>query len=122
MLAQAAAERPRECCGLLAGSLDGIITNRFPIGNVAASDAEYETSAADLFVAFRAMRTANLELLAIYHSHPTSAAIPSAKDLARNTYGETVAHVIVGKNDLSPDVRAWWLSPTDYRPCEWCVV
>ena len=122
MIAHARRERPNECCGLLAGAIDGDagrVTTRFPIGNDAASPTEYSTNPRDLLNAFRALRHANIELLAFYHSHPTSAAVPSAKDIARNTYGETVVHVIVGLVDDVPDVRAWWFTESGYRPAEW---
>lgn len=113
---------PFECCGLLAGSADGAVAARFTIGNDAASATEYETNARDLLAAFRAMRASKLELLAIYHSHPTSAAVPSARDLARNTYGESVVHIIVGLDRTEPDVRAWWLAESSYREAHLEVV
>lgn len=103
---------PLECCGLLAGRIaDGVstVSARFEIGNDAASATEYETNPRDLFTAFRAMRELGLELLAIYHSHPTSAPVPSRRDLDRNTYGDSVVHLIVGLGGAEPEVRAWWL-------------
>ena len=42
------------------------------------------------------MRTNGTELLAIYHSHPTSEPVPSRRDVEENTYGESVVHLIVG--------------------------
>ncbi|MFO0823167.1 MAG: Mov34/MPN/PAD-1 family protein, partial [Gemmataceae bacterium] len=59
-----------------------------------------------------------LELLAIYHSHPTSAPVPSRRDIERNSYGESVAHVIISLADAATVVKAWWLTPTDYREAE----
>ena len=118
MLEHARRELPNECCGLLAGTTDGDagrVTTRFTIRNDAASPTEYATNPRDLLAAFRAMRQTNAEPLAFYHSHPTSAAVPSAKDVTRNTYGETVVHVIVGLADETPDVRAWWLERDGYR-------
>ena len=109
---------PLECCGLLAGRIAdgvGVVATRFTIGNDAASATEYETNARDLLAAFRAMRASELELLAIYHSHPTSAAVPSVRDIDRNTYGESVVHLIVGLDRAVPDVRAWWLAESSYR-------
>jgi proteasome lid subunit RPN8/RPN11 len=121
MIEHARRELPNESCGLLAGKIDGEVgrvTTRFAISNDAASPTEYATNPRDLLDAFRAMRRAGTEPLAFYHSHPTSAAVPSAKDIARNTYGETVVHVIVGLAGDTPDVRAWWLTEDGYRPAE----
>ncbi|MCE9567524.1 MAG: M67 family metallopeptidase [Planctomycetes bacterium] len=115
-------ERPLECCGLLAGSIvDGVgtVTTRFELNNDAASATEYLSNARDMLFAFRTMRERGLELLAIYHSHPTSEPVPSRRDIERNTYGETAVHVIVGLGAAEPVVRAWWLTETDYREAEW---
>ena len=123
MITHARRELPNECCGLLAGVIDddeGRATARFTIGNDAASPTEYATNPRDLLDAFRELRRAGSEPLAFYHSHPTSAAVPSAKDIVRNTYGETVVHVIVGLLDDEPDVRAWWLTETGFRAALLC--
>lgn len=117
----ALADAPLECCGLLAGRIaggTGTVTARYPVRNDAASATEYESNARDMLNAFRAMREGGLELLAIYHSHPTSAPVPSRRDLARNTYGETAAHLIVGFAATEPVVRAWWLTGVGYREAE----
>ncbi|HUR55906.1 MAG TPA: M67 family metallopeptidase [Gemmataceae bacterium] len=121
MIAHARRELPNECCGLLAGAIDGDagrVSALFPITNDAASPTEYATNPRDLLNAFRSMREGNGEPLAFYHSHPSSAAVPSAKDVARNTYGETVVHVIVGLAGDAPEVRAWWLTESGYRAAE----
>ncbi|VTU02370.1 mov34 mpn pad-1 family protein : Putative metal-dependent protease of the PAD1/JAB1 superfamily OS=Singulisphaera acidiphila (strain ATCC BAA-1392 / DSM 18658 / VKM B-2454 / MOB10) GN=Sinac_2590 PE=4 SV=1: Prok-JAB [Gemmataceae bacterium] len=112
---------PHECCGLLAGRIadgSGTASVRYAIRNDAASETEYATNARDMLSAFRAMRDGGLELLAIYHSHPTSAPVPSRRDLASNTYGETASHLIVGFAATEPVVRAWWLTETGYREVE----
>ena len=106
-------ELPNECCGLLAGHIVagvGVVTTRFTIGNDAASPTEYETNPRALLAAFRAMRGAGTDLLAIYHSHPASAPIPSRRDVERNTYGETVVHLIVSLAETEPRLRGWWLT------------
>src|SRR5262245_57801592 len=117
-------EAPIECCGLLAGRIEngvGIVTVRFPVANDLHSPTQYETNARDLFTAFRAMRHDNLELLAIYHSHPASEPVPSRRDIEQNTYGETVVHLIVSLAGEKPAVRAWWLGDGEYREAELIV-
>jgi proteasome lid subunit RPN8/RPN11 len=121
LVARARRELPNECCGLLAGHVAdgaGAASASFPVGNDAASSSEYETNARDMLGAFRAMRERGLELLAIYHSHPMSEPVPSRRDLERNTYGESVAHVIVGFPNGQPHVRAWWLGESGSREAE----
>src|SRR5262245_17238518 len=83
MLAQAVAELPNECGGLLAGR-DGRVTHRYPLTNALASPVRYESDPKELFAAEKDMRRQGTELLAIYHSHPTSEPVPSRTDLERN--------------------------------------
>lgn len=121
VIAQARAALPNECCGQLAGRIEngaGIVTRQFAAANDRASPTAYYTNAADLLAAARAMRTEKLELLAIYHSHLASAAVPSRRDVAENTYGTCAVHLIVGLGDPTPEVRAWWLTDDGYREAE----
>lgn len=114
MLAHARAELPNECVGFLAGTA-GVVTQCLPLVNELRSPTEFLTEPRSLFAAYKAMRAAGTDVLAVYHSHPTSAPVPSKKDVARNTYGPAVAWVIVGLAGDEPEVRAWWLSETGYR-------
>jgi len=119
VIEHARATLPDECCGLLAGHIVdgvGVVAARFHIENAAASPTEYITDPRGLLSAFRLMREHGWELLAVYHSHPTSEPVPSRRDIERNTYDETAVHLIVGNVTTQPDVRAWWLAENDYRP------
>src|SRR2546426_9886549 len=104
LLAHARRELPNECCGLLAGK---VTTDRkgepvarvercFPLVNAAASPVEYLSDARSMFAAVREMRAHEheLEILAVYHSHPTSHPVPSGTDLDRN-YSEEVINFII---------------------------
>src|SRR5262249_12455387 len=114
MVAQALTELPNECCGLLAGA-GGRVTHRYPLTNAAASPARYDAEPRSLFAAFKDMRVQGIELLAIYHSHPTSDPIPSRTDLERNGYGPEVVHLIISLKDGEPRVRGWRLDVDGYR-------
>src|SRR5262245_30819973 len=98
MLAQALSESPNECCGLLAGR-EGGVTHRYPLRNALASPVRYESDPRDLLAADKDMRQQGTELLAIYHSHPTSEPVPSRTDLERNFYGSEVVHLIISIKD-----------------------
>jgi proteasome lid subunit RPN8/RPN11 len=122
VIAHARTQLPNECCGLLAGMIEGDlgrVTQHFPVRNDLASPTEYLTNPRDLLDAMKATRAAGTEVLAVYHSHPASAPVPSRKDIERNTWGETAVHVIVGLGGEEPEVRAWWLGETEYRKTEW---
>jgi proteasome lid subunit RPN8/RPN11 len=118
VLEHAAAELPAECCGLLAGTISqdgsvGLVTHRFALVNELASPTEFLSEPRSMFAAMKAMRAANVEVLAVYHSHPTGAPIPSRRDQERN-YSEGVVNLIVGLATGVPEVRAWWLSADSY--------
>src|SRR5271165_2443634 len=121
MIQQAQNERPHECCGILAGQRDddrGLVVQRYPLVNAAASPVEFESEPRSMLAAHKAMRTAGLELLAIYHSHPTSPAIPSRVDLQRNNFGDTVVNLIISLRLEVPEIGAWWLGVSDFREAD----
>lgn len=125
MLAQARAELPNECCGLLAGRVDagvGHAVQRYPLVNAAASPREYVSDPASMLAAFKDWRRRGLELLAVYHSHPAAPPVPSRTDLERNVYGPEVIDLIIGLEGPEPVVRGWRLSGADFRPAEWEVI
>jgi proteasome lid subunit RPN8/RPN11 len=135
MLAQAKAELPNECCGLLAGRVGppeqghqasaegwdlpiaGVVC-RYPLVNNAASPKEYLAHDRVLFNAFRDMRERGLDLLAVYHSHPVTDPVPSKTDLERNYFAE-VMHLIISLKTELPLMRGWWLGEKEYREAEW---
>lgn len=125
MLEHARAEVPLECCGVLAGTLAGDeahVTFRYGLVNEAASPTRYESEPRSLFAAAKDMRARGVEMLAIYHSHPTSEPVPSRTDLASNYYGDDVVHLIIGMMPEPPVVVAWWLLPSEYIEAQWSVV
>jgi proteasome lid subunit RPN8/RPN11 len=122
MIRQAQAELPNECCGLLAGHIEmgpsgpvGRVLRRFPLVNAAASRTEFDSEPHSMFAAHKEMRGAGLDILAIYHSHPTAPPIPSRKDLERNYYGSEVVNLIVSLLTDVPEVRAWWLIGENFK-------
>src|SRR5262249_26766703 len=126
MLQQARTELPNECCGLLAGAISdagiGHVSRRFPLVNLLASPVAYESDPKSLFAAFKVIRAANVDLLAVYHSHPTSDPVPSRTDCANNYYGPNLVHLIISLKDIQPQMRAWRLMETSFQEAEWeCV-
>src|SRR5436853_506257 len=76
MVEQAASELPNECCGLLAATLTSPVVRPvrlFPLVNAASTPkTEYLSEPRSMFAADRAIRAAGLDVVAVYHSHPTS--------------------------------------------------
>jgi len=114
-------EAPRECCGLL-GGVAPAVSSIDPLRNTEAEAGEtrYNADPADLVAAVRRLRDRNAEILAIYHSHPRWAPIPSRADLDLNYYG-AVPRIIVSLLDDKPQVRAWRLDPDSYEELPWQV-
>ena len=96
---------PNECCGLLGGK-GGFITALYPLRNTAEKpETRYFAAPEDLFAAMRRIREAGQELLAIYHSHPRTAAYPSATDVELAFYPEAIYFIISLAGEI--DLRAF---------------
>ena len=131
LVAQARTELPNECCGLLAGTIDsqgvkpgqpavGRVVERYPLVNATASPTRYESEPRSMFEAIRDMRRRGIDVLAVYHSHPTTAPVPSRTDLQRN-YSPDVMNLIVSLQNGEARMAAWWLAEHDYRAAEWVM-
>lgn len=106
MLDHARAELPNECVGMLAGRGDGVVVRCYPLVNALASPTRFESEPRSLLAAEKARRAERLEFLAVYHSHPTSNAIPSQRD-AEQRWGNEVLTVIISLQSSEPEIRAW---------------
>ncbi len=129
MLAQARAELPNECCGLLAGRIESaepgtlpraLVLRRFSLVNEAASPVEYLSEPKSMFVAVRAMDKEGLDPVAVYHSHPTSDPVPSRKDREQN-YSPEIMNLIISLKGPEALMRGWWLTAEDHREAEWAL-
>jgi predicted GIY-YIG superfamily endonuclease/proteasome lid subunit RPN8/RPN11 len=86
MLAEAARQAPRECCGILLGR-DGVIEEARAAANVAADTRHrFEIDPQALIDAHRAARSGGPHVLGYYHSHPAGPAEPSATDRAQSAH------------------------------------
>jgi [CysO sulfur-carrier protein]-S-L-cysteine hydrolase len=134
MVEQARAEAPNECCGLLAGRLFkldstresdppgiGKVLHRYALVNCAENSTRFLSDAESMFAAVRDMRHRQLDILAIYHSHPVSDPIPSRTDL-ENNYSSEVVNLIISLKEKQTAIRAWWLTDKEYREADWEVV
>jgi [CysO sulfur-carrier protein]-S-L-cysteine hydrolase len=80
-------ELPNEACGLLSGSLaEGQALTFHPTRNAEDSPVIYNIHPDDLLAAMRAMEDAGQDLVAIFHSHTHSPAVPSATDRRQAMY------------------------------------
>jgi proteasome lid subunit RPN8/RPN11 len=102
LVAHAREEVPNECCGVIR-LRDGAVHDVRRATNDRHSPYGYSLDAASLLAAFNAAEEGYG--VAIYHSHPRSAAEPSQTDINLAEYPEYL-YVIVSL-DGEPDVRSW---------------
>lgn len=104
---------PLEACGILAG-LDGRVQRVYAVENRLRSPVAFEMEPQQQLDAMLDLEDAGLEMLAIYHSHPTGPQTPSPTDVAKAYYPD-VAHVIVSLSDRRrPSVRAFTIKEGDF--------
>lgn len=72
---------PQEACGLLAVDDRGSVTMVYCLTNADASSVSYTIDPQELFHAWRHAERNGWEIGGVFHSHPGSAAVPSAADL-----------------------------------------
>jgi len=83
-----------EVCGLI-GARAGEPHTCYPVRNASdAPDVRFRLDAGEQISAMRQMRERGEELFAIFHSHPTSPAEPSPRDLAEAAYPEALYLII----------------------------
>lgn len=111
MLRHARAEVPNEACGLLSGSLsDGTASAYHPARNADASPYVYTVHPEDLVRIVFGIEDAGEDLVAIFHSHTHTPAVPSPTDRRQAQYPDAF-YVLASLSD--PDagaaeaLRAW---------------
>lgn len=84
----------QEVCGLI-GATDNIATSCYPIKNIATQPAiRFQLDEKQHISAISTMRDKGENLFAIYHSHPTAPAKPSATDIKLASYPDTLYLII----------------------------
>jgi proteasome lid subunit RPN8/RPN11 len=111
LLAHARAELPNEACGLLSGSAaDGLVSTFHPARNAEASPLRYSVHSEDLVRITFAIEDAGDDLVAIFHSHTRSPAVPSPTDRRAAMYPDAyhlLATLADGSAPADRALRAW---------------
>lgn len=99
---------PQEGCGILSG-IEGRVTGVYPIDNILQSQTAYEMDPLQQVKTMLAIEAQDEQLCAIYHSHPSTPAYPSATDVALAYYPDAV-HLIVSLQDVAEPVwKGYWI-------------
>jgi [CysO sulfur-carrier protein]-S-L-cysteine hydrolase len=106
---------PAECCGLVGGGA-GFAQTVYRLPNVAADPlVAYEAAPEELFAAQKQMRVRGEELLAIYHSHPRSAAPAPSESDVRLAFYPAATYFIIGLGQSLPVMRAFRIHEQEQR-------
>lgn len=117
---------PEEACGLLGGQLGDPSTGRparcqavVPVPNALHSPVRFRMAPEEQLKAFYWLEQQQLDLLAIFHSHPTGPSHPSRTDLAEFAY-PGVLYLIWSPGIHGPDwqLHAFRLSAGAYTLIE----
>lgn len=112
MTAHVEANLPLEACGLLAGrgsTVEAVIE----VTNQAQSPNRYVMDPIEQLNAFEWIEAKGLELIGIFHSHPTGPETVSPTDIAQAAY--QVVYVILAPAENAWSTRGFWIANGAYR-------
>ena len=100
---------PLEVCGILGGR-DGVVSAISRMTNTDKSNEHFMMDPREQFAVVKGLRGNELEMAAIYHSHPETPARPSAEDI-RLALTPNVSYVIVSLAEpASPILKSFKIS------------
>ena len=103
---------PLEACGLLAGR-GSIVESVLEVTNQAQSAIRYVMDPIEQLNAFEWIESNGLELIGIFHSHPTGPEIVSPTDIAEAAYA--VVYVILARVENIWRARGFWIEDGEYN-------
>lgn len=120
LLAYARAEAPNEACGILSGSAStGRATTYHPARNAEASPYVYTVHPDDLVRIVIGIEDAGEDLVAIFHSHTHTPAVPSPTDRRLAMYPEAfylLATLMEPSAEPMQALRAWRIRDDETTP------
>jgi len=104
---------PNEACGILAGK-NKEVSKIYKMTNIEKSPVSYEFDSTEHIKTIKDMRENGLSMVAIFHSHPSSPAYPSSKDVNLASYDAAV-YVIVSLIEKEPVVKGFSIKEEDIK-------
>jgi proteasome lid subunit RPN8/RPN11 len=102
----AAGQAPLEACGLLAGKKD-TVEAVLKVRNAEQSQFRFRMDPQEQYDAFQWIEAKGLDLIGIYHSHPSGPETVSTTDIAEAAY--KVVHIIWSREEETWSARAFWI-------------
>jgi [CysO sulfur-carrier protein]-S-L-cysteine hydrolase len=106
MVASCIRALPNEGCGLLLGTVEGLVHEVIASDNVADSAKVYEIDPKLMLRATRRADAEGLEVIGVFHSHTHSEARPSPTDV-RQAPDPAWHYVLISLMDTPADVRSY---------------
>ena len=91
----------------------GRVTSVHPARNRLASPYRYDVEPLDLVRIIHQLEESGDALVAIFHSHPRSPAVPSGTDVRESRY--PVVHLVASLGGAEPVMRAWTIEAATAR-------
>lgn len=101
-----AAQAPLEACGLLAGKQDSV-ESVIRVRNADRSPVRFRMDAQEQYNAFEWIDANGLDLVGIFHSHPSGPETVSPTDIAEAAYD--VVHIIWAGTNGTWSARGFWI-------------
>jgi proteasome lid subunit RPN8/RPN11 len=121
MIAHAREGFPLEVCGILGGK-DGAVSLLYRMTNTDLSNEHFMMDPREQFAVVRDLRAQDLDMAAIYHSHPETPARPSEEDI-RLALTPGVSHLIVSLAVAEvPTARSFRISDGRVEPEELVLI
>jgi proteasome lid subunit RPN8/RPN11 len=114
MLAHLQANYPLEACGILAGKGNQAL-RLYAIDNILASPVAYEMDPRQQLQAMIELEDDGLEMVAVFHSHPTGPERPSPTDVAQAYYPDCIYVIVSLADQERPVVRGFRIENGRYH-------
>jgi proteasome lid subunit RPN8/RPN11 len=114
IITQAKKDAPIEACGYLA-SQGKVVIKHYELSNVDKSSEHFSFDPQDQFKVAKEARSCDLDIIAVYHSHPQSPAYPSAEDI-KLAYDPDISYVIVSLLEAKEEVKSFKIKNSKVFP------
>ncbi|MEG3638294.1 M67 family metallopeptidase [Magnetococcus sp. PR-3] len=109
--------QPEECVGILSGQ-GKEIRHWHPMTNALADSRRFLADPSEQIQLFKNLREKGEEVVAIYHSHPTEPAEPSAVDLDQSHYPDALYLIVSLATDGRLDMNGYTIKDGTATPQE----
>jgi len=107
IVAHAEMDAPVEACGYLFGSAD-VVEWALAVANVEDREDHFTFDPQEQYEAYERSARLGIEIVGIYHSHPSTPAVPSAEDI-RLALDPGLLHLIISLMGGEKRAKAFWI-------------